>query len=169
MPSGRTQVIHHFGEASAVGALGASSTYLNATKLDGTQEQGCQIEYAQGAFWSNGKTTNDGPLVAGYSVGLTAAEVSESFLAQPKLYNDPGASEESNRRVYPMWYIDRVQTSYPVIYEQTKIRRLPMPKWEIAEHEVLSNFIFNAETGAAINTGMLVYIILDLVVKWLKD
>ncbi len=114
------------------------------------------IQYA--VEW-RGKTTLEGPLVYGFSEGLTIAEISEYFNADPQHDADPGAMEQSLRHLLVVGYIGFVTTaslfSGDRVDDYGKMEHLRWPGWECIEGETFDFFVFNRDTSA-LTSGTLI-------------
>ncbi len=147
-----------------VGALSAGAAKTQQTKIDSAREQGFSIKKAKYNMVYSGKTDGEGPVLFGYSIGLTAVEIAEALDADPQSSQDAPAVDEANRRVYPLEWIpiDSTESSRAI---DMRLKRYSIP-WTIDEGITLSWFV---RANGALTTGMLVKIASVYYGEWQRD
>ncbi len=153
-----------------LGALAAESTAVTPLNLDTAKEQESSIKKVK-AHWSfYGKTQNEGPILVGFSAGLTGAEITEAIRADPTSFTDASKFEEARRRLYPWATINWAATTRAG--ENTPDAELKwlrnFPKWDIIERSALSFFTHNCGSGA-LTTGTNVNYETRITQEWIKD
>ncbi len=171
MPTGRTQVIHDLDITLTLGTLAQNTALKVNAKVDNTREQGAEMEKVRAKMEWRGKTTNEGPIIVGISVDLSATEIAEALVADPQKFEDTGSANEANRKVFPIWKIPFISTGSAVgsgaDYAVTELRDVRMPSWHVMEGSFLGWWAFNV--GAALTTGSLIHIAAGYVTKWMRD
>ncbi len=166
MLSGRMQVQH--GRVSLVpGALGALTATTVSLPLDASRSQGVRLKQLKASYSYSGKTAFEGPLVCGFSIDLSAAEVTEAMTADPQHINDVPATEEGNRKVFPIWVVPFFATAGET-GRDTQLEEVNLPWKELTEGQGIQFFIFNGESGA-LTTGMGGTLQFTAVQEWLRD
>ncbi len=163
MPSGRTQV-EHSETILTVGTLGANSAVL--VQILPAAEQGRKLVKFKASMQYEGKTTAEGPVRIGVSAGLSNTEVASSLNAVPTRYEDPGASEQANRRVYPIWTANKIGTASINAIDDYLLLDRGVPSWEIAEEQPFSLW---AWTNDNVTTGMVIIVESTTVFRWMHD
>ncbi len=174
MPSGRTQLIVDNSLVLNLGTLGSKAAIQLNTKIDGSRRQGCKISKVKASFNWKAKTNDEGPILVGLAANLSQTEVAEMLTADPQQYEDPGASEEGNRRVFPIWVIpkkgaDQWQSTFAnqdaLGYRMADVG---LPSWTLNEDEALTWWAFNADS-AALTTGTRLEFTDIIVTTWERD
>lgn len=173
MGNERTYLSHQFSTGNALSTLGAATAILFATRLDAAMLQGIKLRKIKGYLAWSAKTTAEGPLIWGICVGVDAAEVAEALSADPQRGADPGASEQSKRKVFPIGIINRAsvsndQGSAMAPVDGQKMVDWGVPSWSMLEEEALNLFVFNRGSGA-LTTGTLIEFGMTVVARWLDD
>ncbi len=172
MPSGRTQVIHRHERDNNLGALVASTAILLAQIMDSSLEQGHKLKKLKGTMEMKSKTAGQGPILIGISSGLDAAEVAEAIVADPQLHKDAGDSDESNRKVFPIWVLPEASTSMgnvsAAILDHNKLENLRVPSWTTEEGRALNWFAHNLGS-ADLTSGTTIQLTWAIVIEWLRD
>ncbi len=172
MPTGRTQLVHDERLTITLGALATKAAILVNTPIDALREQGCRLKKVKAWMEYNGHTNTEGPIIVGLAAGLSNAEIAEALSADPQHWKDISASEEANRRVYPVWVISSngqlSGSSTAVQFEPGRLRNIGVPSWLIIEGEALSWFAFNSFTSD-LSTGTIVDIVTTYVTTWESD
>ncbi len=171
MPSGRTQIVTDTSVSIALGTL-ASVTSVKATSKLASLDQGFQLKKLKAAFDLIGYDSLDarGPLIIGLCNNLSNAEIAEFFSAAPQRFEDPAASEQANRHVFPVWYVpsDFVDNK-PLSSSEMMLSIIhDLPSWIFIEEEILNWFVFNTG-GAALATGATVRVFGVWIVDWQRD
>lgn len=171
MPAGRTQLVH-LNTTFSLGALGFDAVISQATKIDNARQQGIRLLKVKGTWDADGKTANEGPVVVGFNMGLAATEVAEAFVADPQIFEDAGASEQANRKCYPVASIPYsatgLQNSGTGQLSNSRWWDQRVPSWEFPEGRGLNLFAINR--GAAnLTTGTTIRFVGVAVTKWLDD
>lgn len=154
----------------ALGALAGESTAVTALNIDSSRDQGASIKKVKAHFSFEGKTANQGPIIIGFSAGLTGAEITESIRADPTSFTNATEFEEARRRLYPWAVINFAATT--LAGENSRDSYLDtlrdFPRWDIIEGSSLSFFAHNCGTGA-LTTGTDVYYETRITQEWIKD
>lgn len=162
--AGRQQVQHGIA-AISLGTLGTNDTISVALTIDGSRDQGIFLKKMKAGFQLNGLTTDDGPLLVGLALAMSAAEVEEALEADPQGVDDVPASEQANRKVFPIGFF--TQGKDPVDADLIPLRRVKFPWKEISEGQNLFMFVHNY--GGNMTTGAAVTMIWTAVQEWLRD
>lgn len=85
----------------AAASLASLDVAGGASKLDDTCRQGFRILKTVGDIFCKSLAVGE-TLIYGLAVGLTAAEVEEALESDPQAPDDPPASEQSMRAVFPI-------------------------------------------------------------------
>jgi len=150
-------------ENLSLGTLAQDTAILANTKIDDSRFQGCvprEVDYHVDFV---GKTVNEGPIAIGLSVGMTIAEISEYFLADPQRLKDPADAEKSQRPVLVLDVLGRRRTASLELPWLTK----KWPGWWVREQVGLDVFAFNF--GAALTTGTNATVTMQIRGDWLND
>ncbi len=150
----------------APGALAAGASHSVATKLDASQQQGIWIRKVKAAMSFTTKSAGEGPLSAGFSQGLSGAEINEAIGADPQGMGDELATSQANRHVVPLWYVgnDGTGSSEFVV----RIETIPdFPRWKVRENVSLSTYVFNHDSTALTNLNMRIF--WWLLGEWIDD
>ncbi len=167
MPSGRTQVIHESLEFTP-GALTGPQASIGNTKIDSSRGQGARITKFKAAISWSGKTADEGPILVGYSTGLTSTEVKETLIANPQRSDDIPAIEESNRKVFPVWMIPKQGTDKTASNSNFNMRNVTGFPWrEIPEGQTLNVWAF--VLSDVIATGFQIQFQHVWVTEWMRD
>lgn len=165
MPSGRNQNIH-VDAAMSLADLAAEAAEA-VVIIANTNEQGLRIKKLKlGITWRS-KTVAEGPLTYGLSVDLSDAEIAEAIVAAPIGIGAIPATEQGNRKVFPLGIISRdsVGQSADDAVHIEEIKKFPFR--EIREGSSLSLYVFNH--GAQLTTGTVVEAYGVIVGRWLND
>ncbi len=160
------QQVQHIVSEVALGTLANLTAIAIALTPDASREQGARIKQLKLAISYKGKTAGEGPLIVGLcDSNLSVAEIAEAILADPQHVADVPATEQGNRRVFPIWIIpagltadDRIQKTEEVHY----------PWKDMEESQGLKFWVFNAD-GNALTTGTEVTVDGSIVGEWLHD
>ncbi len=147
----------------SLGTLALETAILAPTKIDAARLQGCIPRDIISHSSFAGKTTNEGPLVIGLSNGLSIAEIAEYFTADPQRFDDPGATEQSQRPILVTGFVGRHET----VSLETVMRFMKWPGWHVKESTTIDFFVYNM--GAALTTGTLVNHVINIRGDWLND
>ncbi len=150
---------------SNVGALTTLSSAAVTAKLDAAREQGVKILRMKAALGFNSKTIDEGPLLVGFALGLSATEISEALAADPQSMLVQPEMEHAQRRVYPMWLIPSGMTDSEIVQ---KLEDVPIPWKEIPEGVGYNLFVHNLDTGT-LTTGTQIEVVVASVMEWLDD
>lgn len=156
--------------ALSLGALAAETTAVTPLKPDTAREQGAEIVKVKAHWGLDGKTTDEGPIIIGFSAGLTGQEITDSIRSDPTSFTDASEFSDSRRRLYPWAVINYGATSKSG--EGTLHSALEwlkdFPKWDIIEGSALSFWAHNC-ASQALTTGAKVYYEARITQRWLKD
>ena len=164
--SSRQQVIHNVLELD-LAILPTLNVKAAATKIDAAREQGARIKQMKAAISWKDKPTTLGPLLVGFSVGLTELQIAEALLADPiSDKSNVEAAEQANRRVFPVWLIP---AGIAVASEElTKLEEIHFPWKEIDEGVDLDFWVQNLD-GSSLTGNTLVVAQIAFVTEWLRD
>ncbi len=147
-----------------IGALGAETAIVAATKIDTSRLMGCRPEKINHAIEFRGKTTLEGPLVYGLCEGLSAAEIAEWWTSDPQHDDDPEAVEQSMRHAFLLGYFSFGGTASET--GDRFMRRARWPGWDVIEGEFVTFFVLNIGL-AALTAGTLVDGFLEMLGDWI--
>ncbi len=168
MATGKQQVVYLLNNSITLGTLAAQTTINAATQIDNARLQGMRIKKMKGAFRLINLTQNDGPILYGFTTGLSTAEVTEALLADPQSVDDVPAVERGNRKVFPIGILSNGAETTPVLEQPLMWRRIRFPWPEIPESQDLAFFAFNLDTSA-LTTGATLRFDGVVVGDWLDD
>ncbi len=169
MPSGRTQVIHE-GHILNVLALGPLSARLQTSKIDTAMSQGVKLVKCRATCEYTGKAAAEGPVTVGLAVGLDATQIAEALKSDPQQFNDPGRSEPSNRKVFPIWVMNKNATATKADPDLLQAyTNVGVPMWDVLEDEAVEWWAHNDDDTNTLTTGGVVKIKATWVVRWLHD
>ncbi len=172
MPHGhnRQSLVFEQNVTLSIASLAANSAVAATSIIDGNELQGRQLLALKANLDVNGKTADQGSLVVGFCIGnLTLAEIAEWHTADPQRHEDPGASENANRKVFPIWYIPRSMTDNIAkpdtvpLFEKVN----GLPRWNVIEGDVLKWYAHNCD-GITITAGA-IEITASWLTRWLRD
>ncbi len=154
-------------DSQALSTLGALTAIIDNTKIDAARLQGCIPRKFGFQSTFAGKTATEGPVLVGLSNGLTIGEIAEWIAADPQRFDDPGASEQSQR---PAMILDVLGKSETTVVGSTHPpwRFYKWPGWNIKEGQALNVFFFNAD-GSGLTTGTIVDWALQVLGDWIDD
>lgn len=149
--------------------LGAGAAIIAGTRIDATRLNGCKPREIHYGVSIRGKTTDQGPLLYGLSVGLSAGEIGEWFSADPQSRKDADELEQSQRKVLVLGHIHKEVTSgADGNAVPDGLQSVDWPGWEVIEGETLNTFVLNAD-GSALSTGTIVDLFTEILGEWLND
>ncbi len=153
----------------AFGALAANDAILgNAPVVPDTQENGIRISKVKFCATLEGKTVDEGPMLWGYSIDLTAAEVEESLEATPSGPKDVAGLEQANRKVFPMGFVCKNSVADGAPRGRAQFQEIEHFPWkDIPEGSTLDLWGYNE--GAALTTGAQLVVHTELFGVWLND
>ena len=160
------QQVQHIVAEIALSTLASLTAIAVILTPDSSRDQGVRIKQLKLACTYKGKTAGEGPLMVGLcDSNLSVAEIAEALVADPQHVGDVPATEQGNRRVFPIWNIgpalvagDSVEGFEDVHYP-----------WKTMEEGIgLKLFVFNAD-GSALTTGTIVTVTGSTVQEWLRD
>ncbi len=162
--SSRQQVQHGI-TVVAAGTLAGNDTITASMQIDASRNQGVRIKQLKAAFQYNGKTDDEGPIMYGLSLDLSAAEVEEALEADPQGTGDTPAIEQANRKVFPIGVFDQknLVRSGPIMLEEVHL-----PWKEIEEGTGIQLWIHNYD-ASALTTGGGLTMMWTAVQEWLRD
>ncbi len=164
--SGRQQLLQE-SLSFSVGALTAPAVSLLVTKIDAAREQGCVIKKMKAAYSWSGKTAAEGPVLFGYSVGLSAAEILEALQADPQHIEDTPATEEANRKVFPVLYIAKNADEKTQSNSMVKLATVPIPWRDIPEGVEFNGWAFAFDDN--LTAGLIIQMHHVYVTEWSRD
>lgn len=161
---GRSQ--NEYNEASITLDTLAANTAISS-ELRGIKSQGIKIKKFKYAVTIYGKTTNEGPVAVGIACqDLTDSQIAECINAQPTDFQDPGSSEQGNRKVFVLEVLAYNGTAMDASLTKWKEAK-DFPSWVVEEHEDIRFFAYNF--GAQLTTGCIARIVCWMNYRWLHD
>ncbi len=162
---GRQQVQHIVAELQ-VGNLSAQGVNSVNLPIDNARENGTRIKKWRYALTWKDKTSLEGPLIWGFSRGLTGTEIKEALDADPNGMIDVPATEHGNRDVIPMGMIP---AAVAVASEEQQILREARFPWkEVPEGTGLQMWVQNYD-GSQLTAGWIVTLHSTFVYDWMED
>ncbi len=154
-----------------LGALGASTAILAATKVDAARLNRIKLRKLKRAWSAQGKTTNQGPVLLGFSVGLTAAQIAAALTADPQSREDDTEASSSSLKVWPDAVLSRAFTGMQATPDSVigYDEAADFPSWTIPEGSSLDIWGFNLNTSTTLTTGTSVRCVMTLVDTWMRD
>ncbi len=163
------QQVQYIHNAIALGTLGAKSSITDGLPIDGSRLQGIRIKKLMYNAEFIDKSAANGPISWGLAVGLSAAEVAEAIEADPQGEMDVPATDQGNRRVFPIGTIGVDAVNSDVTPDSIKeYREIKFPWKKIPEGVGLFMFAHNHGLGA-LTTGTLITAEFVFVYEWLDD
>ncbi len=153
-----------------LGTLAAESTISVALLIDAARTQGVQILKMKAHWAFHGKISGEGPIVIGFATGLTDAEITEAFRADPQHRMDTPGNEHSRRKMYVWAVINRNATvragenTPDAEYKELK----DFPKWNVIQGQQLHLFAHNC-ASQALTTGLNLFAETRISQRWLLD
>ncbi len=160
------QQVQYINTELQVGALLNLAAISAATTLDGAREQGVRIKQMKLGMSYKNKTAGEGPIIVGIcSTTLSATEMAEALVADPQGIEDPPATEQGNRRMYPIWVIPAGPSDDDTTHVLEEVR---YPWKEMDEGSGIKIFAFNID-GNTLTTGTEITVFGPVVQEWLRD
>ncbi len=140
------------------------------SRHDASRLQGSKLRKGWCAWSWVGKTANEGPVILGYAIDLSVAELAEFFDADPQRSQDTGKSEQASRAVIPVAVIPKQCTasSSTPSYGDIRLQRMPVFSYHVKEGIDLKWFMYN-RGSAALTTGLVVSGWAMWQAEWLND
>ncbi len=153
-----------------LGALGANSVAITASKIDAARENGFRVIKTQ--YWIDwqGKTAVEGPVIVGYAFGMDANAISATISSDPQSSNLDFVDGETKNPVFPMELIPFASTDGGGAtpgqggFTMGEV----VPRWSVPEGSNLNWFARNLG-GAGMTTGTVVLIFAKHFGVWLRD
>ncbi len=158
------QQVQYLIDAITLGTLANNTAIIGNTNVDASREQGVRLKQLKAAYLLTGQTGDEGPIIYGWAVELTAVEIAEAILADPQDSEDTAARDKANRKVFPMGMFG-VSTQ---IEMNQPLREVKFPWKEIIEGATLKWFVFNA-SGSTLTTGAIAHLFAATVQEWSRD
>lgn len=158
----------------ALGTLAAATATTVSLQIDASRTQGVKLMQFKGAIEWDAKTVDEGPIIVGLSIDLSATEVTEALVADPQHVNDVPATEQGNRKVYPLFVIARKSTDGSwsrgtmANDDAAEVADLKFPWRELTEGQGIQLWAFNEGSGS-LTTGMTLGLDWSAVQEWLRD
>ncbi len=152
----------------ALGALGVDAAIIQTTKVDASRLQGCRVKkYKLHMEWT-AKTATEGPIIFGFSEGLTTTQLANMFAADPQHDADPGELEESLRHALWVGTISKASIASPIAGQNMSMRPMSgkWPGWEAIEGETVDLWWINVDS-ASLTSGTLCSGFLELLGDWI--
>ncbi len=157
----------HESASVTLGTLAQDTAATVNLKADGSRAQGIQLNRAKGHFELRDVAAGEGPIVVGFSVGLSGAEIAAAFTADPQHRDDPDASEAANRKVFPIGSIPRDHDGSGDDGVVRLWRDFRIPRWHVIENQGVQVFALNR--GGTLTTGATLEFAGVIVFAWLND
>ncbi len=154
-----------------VGTLASLSAGIIPTKMDANRLQGCSIRKLNWTVGYLGKTSGvtEGPLAFGICKGMTIGEIANFYAADPQSSKaDDVSLMESQFPILELGRIGQVETNSAAL-DYSHLRRAKWPGWQILEGQVCNHYMFNANPGDPMATGMFLQIYTESLGDWLND
>ncbi len=149
-----------------LGTLGSKTVIHGTSKIDSARTNGFRV--MKGDYWMDyiGKTATEGPIVLGYNIGLSTAEVAEAIVDDPQ---SSTADKNAGETMRPVWPLELVPLTHATIgVGVSALKGTFNPKWSVPEGQSSNWFAFNMD-GGALTTGMSVRIFCKWFGVWLRD
>ncbi len=160
------QQVQYINSEVVLSTLATATAVTTATIIDPSREQGSLVKELRLAVSYKGKTAGESPLIVGLcELSLSVTEIKEAIEADPQLLRDVPASEQGNRRVFPIWQLDTLNTS------NSEVKRMSDVKWpwrRMEEGMGIKVFVFN-NSGSTLTTGCTVVVFGAAITEWLHD
>ncbi len=169
MPHDHDEFWVHDEGTSNLSTLGQQTVLLESTKLDGSRTQGTRLLAVRGLIALSGKTSGDGPLIVGFSMGLSITQVKEWVENDPQRKSAAVEMEIASRRAWPVVHFPSGVTTSSTTPSppDSMYQRYFVPSWNIFESDNLQLFTYNY--GGALNTGSIVRWALSFKLRWIID
>ncbi len=151
---GKLTFVYDIDEAvTEMASLAGLDAAVIDSKIDGSRKRGFRITKTEWYFEATGLHALAGPILFGWAVGLTAAEIEEALEADPQDPNNASATERVQRPVFPLGVIPRAQNTSESSVETPRIKPLMTmnPNWSIPEDVGFTWWIYNL--GGATDAG----------------
>ncbi len=163
------QQVQYLDTSITLGTLAARTAITSGLAIDGSRNQGVMLKQLKGIFRTRGLTADEGPILVGLSLGLSATEVEEALEADPQGFGDVPGTEQGNRRVYPVAITENASSQVTEVAQQMDWwRKIRFPWKEIREGETLAVWAYNL-SAAVLTTGGSVRFNGVAVQEWLDD
>ncbi len=160
------QQIQYINVEVVLSTLATLTAITGATAIDAGRLQGVRLKKMKLACSYKGKTAGEGPLVVGLcDTTLSVAEIAEAILADPQGVAEVPATEQGNRRVFPIWNIGPGLVADDAIQMYREVH-FPWKDWP--EDKGIKVFVFNND-GSNLTTGTTVTVFGPVVQEWLRD
>ncbi len=160
--SGRQQV-QHLNNSVALLTLADVTAVIVNTNIDSTREEGVRLKQLKAGQRLTGLTDGEGPLIYGWALNATAAEIAEALVADPQFVEDVNDVDVANRKVFPVGIFEMSRSN-----ASQELREVNFPWKEIPEGATLKWFVFNA-SGSSLTTGATAHLFASVVQEWLRD
>ncbi len=140
----------------------ANTAVLGASKIDASRENGFRIIKSKVNFGFHSKTVDEGPVVFGMAIGMTAAQIKAA------LEDDPQISSAVLSKSKSMWLKPLGVVPFTAVEEESAVHRLmTIPVgWSVIEGSLLSYWGY---AQGALTTGMVITIFAEHLGVWLRD
>jgi len=166
------QFVHHFDNANFnLGALFGRTAITQDTEIDNPRQHGVVIKKLKAAISLRNKTTGEGPIYVGLALGLNATEIAEAINADPQSIEDSAEMEQTNRKVFPIWYFGKEVTNNADnsdVFSQMFREIRDFPFRNIQQSFTLRVFAFNADV-TALTSGTSIDLAFVAVEEWMRD
>ncbi len=158
-----TEMVTH-----TLGTLGSGVAQLVATRVDGSRLQGITLAGIWEAVSFLGKTVGEGPLTYGFSIGLSAAQVSSRLSADPQGAADEAGMDDAELKAIPCGFISATD-SVSLSPSPQSYRKIPgSTGWKVREGDAVSSWV-HSHFGSSLTTGTVMKRWLVIKGRWLPD
>jgi len=168
MATSDQQVVYLLNNQIALLTLASGATLNAATQIDGSRLQGALVKKLKGNWRITNLANDQGPILFGFTTGLSTAEVTEALLADPQSTDDVPANERGNRKVFPVGMFTADTNAAPVTNNPLMWRRFRFPWPRFPESQDMAIFAHNLG-GGTLTTGAIVRFDGVAVTEWLDD
>ncbi len=157
-----------------LGTLGANTSILANTKIDGSRDQGFHLIWVKIAGFARGKTSGEGPVLVGICCNLDAATLAAILTDDIQSSTAPTSTGPGS------WYYPIVSLGLDLVegnihgdmggvqvQNTSPMRKIPV-KWTIPEGSTFNTFAHNLTSGA-LTTGTLIGFTMQYFGAWLRD
>ncbi len=162
----------------SIGTLGASQSLIFVSKLDQAVLNARRLIIADASLTFRDKTTNEGPLLWGYFINMTANEIELLIAHDPQDRQSVEPAVPQGSLLMVMGIIPKDATAGPLTgtrhVEATigapEMERVPLPKrgWTISEGKAFGIFVHNFD-GTLLTTGTTIEGVLTTYDRWVSD
>lgn len=150
----------------ALGGLAAGDAISADSRIDNSRLNGFRVMKTE--YWLDyyDKTTDEGPIMVGFSMNHSVAEVEEAFEADPQASTDDTNNFRAKRPIWPLEMIARDSTE---LGSGDQRSGSITPRWSCPEGNTAIWWAYNCDLTNPITTGTKVRIFAKHYGVWLRD